>query len=68
VRVAEKAELHVTIGVDGVVRVKTHGLKGQVCLAETKDVEAALGRVTRRERTPEYYQQDAKAKTGVKNR
>lgn len=65
---AEKSELQVTIGADGVVRIKTHGLKGQACLTETKDLEAALGRVKNREKTAEFYQADARAKTGVKSR
>jgi hypothetical protein len=66
--VADKTQLDVTIGADGVVRIKTHGLKGQACLLETKDLEAAVGRVQNREKTAEFYQQDARVKTGVKNR
>ena len=65
---ADKTQLDVTIGADGVVRIKTHGLKGQACLAETKELENAVGRVQNREKTAEFYQADARAKTGVKNR
>jgi hypothetical protein len=65
---AERAELEITIAPDGVVRVKTHGLKGQACLAETRDLEAALGRVTSREKTREFYMQEEKGRTGVRNR
>lgn len=65
---AEKTELVVTIGKDGVVRIKTHGLKGQACLAETKDLEEALGRVKGREKTSEFYETREKTRTGVKNR
>ncbi len=65
---ADKTQLDVTIGADGVVRIKTHGLKGQACLLETKDLEAAVGRVQNREKTAEFYQQDAGTKTGVRNR
>lgn len=65
---ADKTQLDVTIGADGVVRIKTHGLKGQACLAETKDLETAVGRVQNREKTAEFYQTDARAKMGVKNR
>ena len=65
---ADKTQLDVTIGADGVVRIKTHGLKGQACLLETKDLEAAVGRVTNREKTAEFYAADARVKTGVKSR
>jgi hypothetical protein len=66
--VADKTQLDVTIGADGVVRIETHGLKGQACLLETKALEAAVGRVKHREKTAEYYAVDARAKTGVKSR
>ena len=65
---ADKTQLDVTIGADGVVRIKTHGLKGQACLAETKDLETALGRVKNREKTAEFYEAGSARKTGVKNR
>jgi hypothetical protein len=66
--VAEKTELVVMIGADGVVRIKTHGLKGQACLVETKDLEDALGKVKNREKTSEFYETREKTRTGVKNR
>jgi Protein of unknown function (DUF2997) len=66
--VAEKTELVVTIGADGVVRIETHGLKGQACLLETKDLEEALGKVKNREKTSEYYETRDKTRTGVKSR
>jgi len=66
--VADKTELEVTIGADGVVRIVTHGLKGQACLAETKDLEEALGKVKTREKTREFYLGETRARTGVKNR
>jgi hypothetical protein len=66
--VADKTQLDVTIGADGVVRIETHGLKGQACILETKDLEAAVGRVRNREKTAEFYAADVRAKTGVKNR
>ena len=65
---AEKAELEVTIGPDGVVRIVTHGLKGQACLLETKDLEGALGRVQAREKTREFYQEEDRARANVKSR
>ena len=65
---ADKTELEITIGTDGVVRIVTHGLKGQACLVETKGLEEALGPVKNREKTREFYQEETKARTGVKNR
>jgi hypothetical protein len=66
--VAEKVELVVVIGQDGVVRIKTHGLRGQACLVETKGLEEAVGSVVSREKTSEFYQQETKTRTGVKNK
>jgi exosome complex RNA-binding protein Rrp4 len=65
---AEKAEIEVVIGADGMVRIKTHGLRGESCIEETKALEQAVGKVERREKTREYYEQASSAKTGVKNR
>ena len=64
---ADKTELEITIGPDGEVRIVTHGLKGQACLAETKDLEKALGEVKQREKTREFYQEEDKARTRVRN-
>ena len=64
---ADKTLLEITIGPDGQVRIVTHGLKGQACLAETKDLEKALGEVKRREKTREFYQEEDKARTKVRN-
>ncbi len=65
---AEKAEIEVVIGADGTVRIKTHGLRGEACIEETKALEQAVGKVERREKTREYYEQASSTKTGVKNR
>lgn len=65
---ADKTELGVTIGADGVVRIVTHGLKGQACLVETKGLEEALGQVKTREKTREFYLEETRTRTGVKNR
>jgi hypothetical protein len=50
------------------VRIVTHGLKGQACLVETKDLEEALGKVKTREKTREFYLEETRARTDVKNR
>lgn len=65
---AEKTELEISIGADGEVRIVTHGLKGQACLTETRDLEKALGTVKTREKTSEFYAQDEKARTKVRSR
>ncbi len=63
---ADKIEIQVSISPDGRVTLSTHGLKGSTCLAETEAVEQALGKVVRREKTPEAYQQGTR--TAVKGR
>lgn len=64
---ADKTELEITIGPDGEVRIVTHGLKGQACLAETKDLEKAVGEVKSREKTREFYLQEARTQNKVRN-
>ncbi len=59
---AEKLEIVATIAPDGTVKLETHGLKGQSCLAETEAVEKALGTVRSRTRTAEWYQQATAAR------
>ena len=65
---AEKAEIEVVIGPDGTVTIKTHGLRGEACIEETKSLEQAVGKVQRREKTREYYEQATSTKTGIRNR
>jgi hypothetical protein len=43
--VAEKVQIEITIAPDGTVHLKTNGLKGQSCLAETEALEKALSKV-----------------------
>jgi DUF2997 family protein len=64
---ADKTELEIRIGPDGEVTIVTHGLKGQACLAETKDLEKALGEVRRREKTREFYVEPARTSSKVRN-
>jgi hypothetical protein len=66
--VADKLEIEVVITPEGEVRLTTHGLKGQSCLSETEALEKALGRVVQREKTSEFYQQDAGARVGAKTK
>jgi hypothetical protein len=66
--VADKTQLEITIAPDGTVRIETHGLKGQACLAETKGLEEALGQVRSREKTREFYLADEKEGAKARNR
>lgn len=63
---AVKYEIEVIIDEDGQVRLTTHGLKGAECEAETKSIERALGKVSKRTRTREYYEQTNRATRHVK--
>ncbi len=63
---AEKLEIVVTLLPDGTVHLETHGLQGQSCLDETAALEKALGRVSRREKTAEFWRQTASATSSVK--
>jgi len=60
--VADRIEIELVFTPDGEVRLETRGLKGKTCLAETEALEKALGNVTGRAKTSEFYQQPAVAK------
>ncbi len=64
----DKTEIEVTIGADGTVRIVTHGLQGQACLAETAELEKAMGTVLKRDKTSEFYQTAQAGKTKVGDR
>ncbi len=59
---AEKIEIEIVFTPEGEVRFETRGLKGKTCLDETAALEKALGTVTERTKTSEYYQQPATIK------
>ena len=65
---ATKVQLEIEIAPDGTVRIETKGLKGESCLHETESLEKALGSVTAREKTAEYYAgaAAARSRTGTK--
>jgi hypothetical protein len=50
---AEKAEIEVVIGADGTVKIKTHGLRGEACVEETKALEQGFGSLQSRVKTSE---------------
>jgi hypothetical protein len=60
--VADKIEIEIVFSPEGEVRLETRGLKGKTCLEETAALEKALGTVTGRTKTSEYYQQPATTK------
>ena len=64
---ADKSQLEIRIGPDGEVHIVTHGLKGQACLEETKELEKAVGEVKKREKTREFYLQPDRTSTKVRN-
>ena len=51
----QKVQLEIAIDPDGNVRIETHGLQGEDCLAETASLEKQLGEVGERTKTAEYY-------------
>ena len=53
---AVKKELIIEIAPDGSMRIKTEGFKGAECEEELKPIEKALGEVSERVRTNDYYQ------------
>lgn len=63
-----KREIEVTIGPDGQVTLRPKGVQGPACLDLTKDLEAALGDVTSRKLTSEYYQSGVEADVLVRER
>lgn len=53
---AARREIEFTIGPDGEVRIAVKGVKGEACDLLTRDIEQALGIVTAKEHTSEYWQ------------
>ncbi|MDC7220334.1 MAG: DUF2997 domain-containing protein [Spirochaetales bacterium] len=55
---AEKQEMEITIGKDGQVQIHVQGVDGKSCMELTKDLEDALGLVTTREKTGDYFKEE----------
>ncbi|WP_020614503.1 DUF2997 domain-containing protein [Sediminispirochaeta bajacaliforniensis] len=55
---AKKEELEITIGENGEVSLHVTGVAGAGCTKLTEELEDALGVVTRRELTGDYYRQE----------
>lgn len=46
----------ITINAEGEAEIKTTGFKGSACSLATREIERALGKVTKDTKTPEFYQ------------
>ncbi len=54
-----RKQIAISIDKEGNVSFTINGVKGEACLKETEFLEAALGgKVTDREKTPDYYNKD----------
>jgi len=62
---AVKQEIEFTINPDGSVGIAVKGAKGKKCTEITKEIEEALGIVTNRTYTGDYYQQEETTQTTV---
>ena len=62
----ENVEIEITVDDTGNISYKVKGLKGRGCTKETAFLDEALGEVTKREYTREYYQEQVKTSTRIK--
>ena len=62
---ADKQEMEITIGKDGKVQIHVQGVDGISCMELTKDLEEALGVVTAREKTGDYFKEEQDGKVRV---
>ncbi|MDC7224759.1 MAG: DUF2997 domain-containing protein [Spirochaetales bacterium] len=62
---AEKQEMEITIDKDGQVQIHVQGVDGKSCLELTKDLEEALGVVTTREKTGDYFKEEDKQESHI---
>jgi hypothetical protein len=60
-------ELEITIDNEGRVMVHVSGVKGEDCLALTKNLETAVGDVQERSFTSDYYEQPVEISRHQKN-
>lgn len=59
-------ELDIEIGPDGEISMKVKGASGSECLDLTRDLEEALGLVSQREKTSEFYKDEVTADETVR--
>lgn len=55
----KKREMIITIGKDGGVNIEVSGVPGGDCVDFSKFLEEELGEVVDRQKTAEYFQEDA---------
>lgn len=55
---ATKKDIFFTIDENGEVKIEVKGAPGEDCMKLTKEIEEALGLVSDRSLTSEYYQQE----------
>lgn len=60
---ANRREIKFTIDENGEVSIQVLGAKGEECERITREIEVALGIVTARSHTSEFYQQNETAET-----
>lgn len=63
---AVKHEIDITITPDGEVKLTVKGVPGDQCLELTRALEEALGVVTDRQKTSEFYQEPVTTEEQVK--
>ena len=59
--IPEKQEIEFVIRPDGTVEERVTGISGPNCEKVTQAIEQALGKVTEREHTSEYYNQQSQS-------
>jgi hypothetical protein len=64
----EMLELEITIGINGEVLIGVKGVGGPDCIELTRDLEEAIGKVTDRSFTQDYYEQEITETRRVKER
>ncbi len=62
---AKKEEMEITINKNGEVEIHVQGVDGTSCLKLTKELEEALGIVTGREKTSEFYKEESPVTTHI---
>ena len=62
---AVKQEIEFSIKPDGSIDIAVKGAKGKSCMELTQEIEEALGIISNRTYTSEYYQQDVTVQTTV---
>ncbi len=60
---AKKQELEISITAEGDVSINVIGAKGKTCLKLTKDLEDAIGTVTKRDTKPSFYEKEESSST-----